>query len=268
LERCKSLLLPQEKHLAVCVLASGSRGNAVFISGPDTAILVDAGLSGIEIERRLATIGVSPRSLDAIVISHEHTDHVRGAGILCRRHKLPLYITARTHRAALSQLGGINECRYFACGQSFSINTLTIHPFSLSHDAQDPSGFTFQSGGVKAGLATDLGVATAMVKEHLKGCGALILEANHDAEMLLNGSYPWPVKQRIKSRNGHLSNDDSMRLLAELDHKELSHVVLAHLSHENNTPERALATVGAALRDSRVSLSVALQDQCGKMFHL
>jgi len=181
---------------------------------------------------------------------------------------LPLYISARTHHAALAQLGGINVCHHFICGDSFAINTLTIHPFSLSHDAQDPSGFTFQSGGVSVGLATDLGVATSLVKERLKGCRALILEANHDSEMLINGTYPWPVKQRIQGRGGHLSNDESMRLLAELDHTGLTHVVLAHLSHENNTPERALATVGNALHGSKTSLSVALQDRCGEVLYI
>lgn len=250
------------------MLASGSSGNAVFISDSDTALLIDAGLSGIEIERRLASVGIDPKTLDAIVISHEHTDHVRGAGILCRRHKLPLYISPQTHKAGLAQLGDIQECRYFTRGESFSINTIALHPFSLSHDAQDPSGFTFRSGGVKAGLATDLGVATAMVKEHLKGCRALIVEANHDPDMLINGSYPWPVKQRIKGRSGHLSNDQSGRLLAELDHKDLAHVVLAHLSRENNTPERALAAVGNSLPFCKASLSVARQDRCGEMLYI
>lgn len=260
--------MPPGKHLAFCMLASGSSGNAVFISDAHTAVLVDAGLSGIEIERRLAAIGVDPKSLDALVVSHEHTDHVRGVGILCRRHRLPLYISRQTQRAALPQIGAIGESRYFACGEPFSINTIAIHPFTLSHDAQEPSGFTFRSGDVKAGLATDLGVATAVVREHLRGCRALILEANHDPDMLINGSYPWPVKQRIKGRSGHLSNDQSRQLLAELDHKELVHVVLAHLSRENNTPERALATVGNALQYSKASLCVAAQDHCGTMLYI
>lgn len=254
--------------MAVCVLASGSGGNAVFISDGRTAILVDAGLSGLEIERRMAAIGVDPKSLDALVVSHEHADHVRGVGILCRRHRLPLYISPKTHQAALPQLGAIKDHRPFACGEAFSIGSITLHPFTLSHDARDPSGFTFTAGGRKLGLATDLGVATAMVRDRLRGCDALILEANHDPEMLINGSYPWPVKQRIKGRSGHLSNDQSMQLLAELDHAGLLHVVLAHLSRENNTPERALSTVGNALRRGRTALCVAIQDRCGDMLYI
>ncbi|OQX61879.1 MAG: MBL fold metallo-hydrolase [Desulfococcus sp. 4484_241] len=257
--------IPADKRFAVSVLASGSRGNSVFMSDGNTSVLVDAGLSGREIEKRLACLGVTPSSLDAIIISHEHTDHVRGAGVLARRYKLPVWISQATHEAAASCLGELGQSFHFECGKPFC---LKIHPFPLSHDACDPAGFTFFANGVKIGLATDLGVPTAVVKTRLRECRILILEANHDPEMLLEGSYPWPVKQRIKGRNGHLSNEDSRTLIAELDHDGLAHVVLAHLSMENNTPEKALSTVGSALRYPGTKLSVAMQDRCGSILYV
>lgn len=250
------------------MLASGSKGNAVYVANEETSLLLDSGLSGVEIERRLSAINVNPSDLDAIVVSHEHADHVRGVGVLSRRYDLPVYISRKTCRAATSQLGNIKTFQHFECGTGFSINSLHVHPFSISHDADDPAGFTFQSNGAKAGIATDLGIATNMVKEHLRDCGILILEANHDPEMLMTGTYPWPVKQRIKGRSGHLSNEDSRNLLSALFHQNLSHVVLAHLSEENNTPEKAMATVGQALTRSMARLSVATQDKCGTLMFL
>lgn len=255
-------------NLAVCVLASGSKGNAVYISNGETAILLDAGLSGIEIERRLNARGLSPASLDAIVVSHEHNDHIQGVGILSRRFGLPVYMNRKTGRAALSQLGRLGDQHFFECGSAFRINQLTLQPFSVSHDAQDPAGFTVQQNGIKIGIATDLGVATAMVKEHLKNCRLMVLEANHDPTMLLQGPYPWPLKQRIKSRSGHLSNGDTRRLLQELRHAGLAHVILAHLSEINNTPQKALSEVGQALGNCKTQLTAAAQDVCGDLYRL
>ena len=255
-------------NLAICILASGSRGNAVYISGGSTSILIDAGLSGIEIERRLNSKGLHPEDLDAILVSHEHTDHIQGVGVLSRRFNLPVYISSKTEKAAVSQLGNIRVIKNFKCGSTFMIKDLSIHPFSISHDAEDPSGFTVNQNGTKIGLATDLGIATSMVKEHLKGCSLLILEANHDEDMLLNGPYPWPVKQRIKSRTGHLSNEASKNLLKEVQHDRLKYVILAHLSKTNNTPQKALSEVGRAITDCHAQLDVATQDECGALLRL
>lgn len=234
--------------MSVCVLASGSKGNAVFVCDGSTAILVDAGLSGIEIERRMRSKGFSPGDIDAILISHEHSDHIRGAGVLARRFHLPVYISPKTYQAAASHLGPIRDLRNFECGSGFEINTLSVRPFSVSHDAEDPAGFTIHRNGMKIGIATDLGFATAMVKTHLKDCAILILEANHDPEMLLNGPYPWPLKQRVRSRIGHLSNEDSKELLREITHDRLLHVILAHLSETNNTPQKALSAISQVVR--------------------
>ncbi len=255
-----------QNRLSACVLASGSKGNSIFVSDGECSLLVDAGLSGVEIERRLLACGLSPERLDAILISHEHTDHIQSAGVLARRYKLPVYISKNTLRAAYTQLGKLNDLRYFESGVTFFLNHLQIHPFSISHDAADPAGFTFMRDGRKIGLATDLGTVTAVVRDHLRESDLLILEANHDPAMLIGGRYPWPVKQRIKGRTGHLSNPDSRNLLASVCHPGLKQVVLAHLSQENNTPEKAVSMVGEALHDHRAGIAVARQDQCGRLF--
>jgi phosphoribosyl 1,2-cyclic phosphodiesterase len=255
-------------HLSVCILASGSKGNAVFVSGGAASILIDAGLSGVEIERRLKSRGLDPKNLDAILVSHEHADHIQGVGVLSRRYRLPVYISAKTQIAASSQLGSLHDLKTIECGTPFAINDLAIHPFSISHDAADPCGFTIRHNQTKIGIATDLGIATAMVKEHLKECSLLILEANHDEEMLINGPYPWPIKQRIKSRTGHLSNAASGTLLKELQHDCLKHVMLAHLSEINNTPQKAAREVGRALTRCKARLHIASQDTCGALLHL
>jgi len=253
--------------LSVCMLASGSKGNAIYVSDGSTSILVDAGLSGIEIQRRLETKGLCPEDLDAIIVSHEHSDHIQGVGVLSRRFNIPVYISRKTKEAS-QQIGSICDLRYFECGTAFNINNLFLHPFSISHDAIDPAGFTVEKNGTKIGIATDLGIATLMVKEHLKECALLILEANHDPDMLINGPYPWPLKQRIKSRTGHLSNNDTATLLKELLHDRLCHVILAHLSETNNTPEKALSTVGNALNNCKARLDVASQDRCTDLLYL
>jgi len=252
-------------NFQICILASGSRGNAVYVSGGSTSILIDAGLSGIEIERRLNSKGLYPEDLDAILVSHEHTDHIQGVGVLSRRFNLPIYISSKTEKASVSQLGNVRVIKNFECGSPFTIKDLSIHPFSISHDAEDPSGFTISQNGTKVGIATDLGIATSMVKEHLKGCSLLILEANHDEDMLINGPYPWPIKQRIKSRTGHLSNEASKNLLKELQHDRLKHVILAHLSQINNTPQKALSEVSRAITHCNPQIDVATQDECGAL---
>ena len=251
---------PSDGGLCFCVLASGSKGNAVYIAEGGSAILIDAGLSGAEIERRMRLRQLDPAALSAIVVSHEHGDHIRGVGVLARRYGLPVYLTPKTAAAAAPQIGRLDRVVNFAAGRSFAIHHLRLHPFATPHDAADPSGFTVQVNGTKLGIATDLGVAPAMVRDHLSGCSALVLEANHDPRMLLEGPYPWPLKQRIQGRTGHLSNEDSRDLLAQVRHGRLEHVVLAHLSETNNTAERALAVVAEGLGPYRVKLTVARQE--------
>lgn len=253
-------------RLHVCVLASGSRGNAIYVSDGTTNLLLDAGMSGAEIQRRMASRGLVPEHLDGILVSHEHRDHVSGVGVLARRFKLPVYVSRATLRAA-PQLGRLHKAVHFRCGTPFRINTLDIHPFSISHDAADPAGFSIENNGCKVAVATDLGFATSMVKEHLKKATLLILEANHDPHMLINGPYPWPLKQRIQGRTGHLSNPDSKALLAAVLHADLQHVLLAHLSETNNSPQKAFDAVVRVLAAYRIPLTVCRQDACSEIIY-
>ena len=254
-------------NLSICMLASGSKGNTAYISDGKTSILIDAGLSGIELQRRLASRGLATEDLDGIIVTHEHNDHIKGVGILSRRFKLPVYINQKTEKAA-PQLGRLHEIRSYECGTTFKISNLVVHPFSISHDAEDPAGFTIGQNGTYLAIATDMGMATAMVKEHLKHCTLLVLEANHDTKMLESGPYPWPLKQRIQSRVGHLSNAESKRLLNELQHDNLQHVILAHLSEINNTPQKAYDEVAQALTRCNARLTVAAQYNSGPVIYL
>lgn len=255
------------KSFCICPLASGSKGNSLFVSCANSSILIDAGLSGVEIERRLNAVNINPENLTAIIITHEHSDHVKGAGILSRRFKLPVYITQKTYQAC-SNLGKIEDLYFFECGSSFKIDQILITPFSISHDAIDPVGLTLEYKSHKIGVATDLGIATSLVKEHLKNSNILYLESNHDPEMLINGSYPWHLKQRIKGRAGHLSNMEAGTLVSELKTDHLQHVILAHLSEENNCPQKALLEVSKGLNASNIALHVASPHQPGKIIKL
>ena len=256
------------KNMQICMLASGSRGNSIYVSDGATSVLIDAGLSGVEIERRMKARDLDVSGIDAIIVSHEHSDHIQGVGILARRYQLPVYISPQTYGTAADQLGAIQHINHFSCGTEFAISDLNIRPFSISHDASDPAGFTISSNGHKIGIATDLGIATAMVRQHLKDCRCLILEANHDIAMLEDGPYPWSVKQRVKGRTGHLSNESSRELLMDIMHEQISHVILAHLSETNNTPEKALQVVTEHLPDTRLKVSVAVQSSPGPIIQI
>jgi len=255
-------------ELAVCLLASGSKGNAIYVTDGHTSVLIDAGLSGKEIQRRMNSRGLSPEALNGIIVSHEHSDHIQSVGTLSRRFRIPVYMSQKTAGVIGSQIGKMFDLHHFQCGTPFSANSLSIHPFSISHDAEDPAGFTLQKNGIKIGVATDLGIATAMVKEHLKDATLLILEANHDPVMLMEGPYPWFLKQRIKGRSGHLSNEDTQSLLGSVRSARLTHVILAHLSETNNHPDLARKVVGQAVGNQNIRISVAEQDQCGELVTL
>lgn len=225
--------------MRVCLLASGSKGNSLFVETGDTKILIDAGLSARQIVRRLDTIGVDASELDGILISHEHVDHIRGAGTLARRFKLPVLISYPASNQTHEHFHSTTLIE-FESGCSFEFRDVLIDPFPTTHDSTDPVGFVIDSPEARIGFATDLGIATRLVQEKLKKSKVLVLESNHDENMLLNGPYPWHLKQRIKSRHGHLSNIESAELLTELLHPHLEGVFLAHLSEANNHPEIAL----------------------------
>lgn len=218
------------------VLTSGSKANCTFIESGDTRILIDCGLSARQTALRLGALGIDPNSLSAIVITHEHSDHIHGVPVMSRKFKLPVYANQDTARC----IKGAFALETFNNGEKFSIGELEISPFSIVHDAVDPVGFTVEGRGIKFSQATDLGRITPLVREALRDSHAIVLESNHDHEMLQNCDYPWELKQRISSSHGHLSNDSASGLLSELMHSDLAHVVLGHLSENSNTPELAL----------------------------
>ena len=303
------------------VLASGSRGNAAIVSGGCTRVLVDAGLSCRELFRRMKSAGEDPQTLDAIVITHEHQDHVNGVAVTARKLGIPVYFTEPTHRAwmrwisprkqmtyaqwaelcrrqaaerqaeaamdplnppesetlaaaetAGPDLGGDPEAapltpepesastpredptwlpavEYFEAGRPFEIGDIQVSPFTIPHDAADPVGFVFRAEGIRIGFATDLGYIPPNVKAQLAGLHLLLLESNHDLEMLRDGPYPWSVKQRVLSRVGHLSNDAAADFLENGYDGQAAYVVLAHLSENNNLPELARVAAERALKD-------------------
>jgi len=246
-----------KKHIGVSALASGSKGNSIFIDGPEGSLIVDAGLSAREIMRRLADVGAAPERLSGILVTHDHSDHLRGVRVLAKRLGLTVYGTAKTLRAAgFPDSTGV---RVVKSGEEFTAAGFTIKPFSLPHDAQDPVGYLLARDGVKIGIATDLGCATALVRRRLAGCDMLVLESNYDESMLLEGPYPWFLKQRIRSRKGHLSNEASSQILSELLHPGMQRVILAHLSEVNNCPEAALDEAAGVLggRGNGVELTAA-----------
>ncbi|MGM0416812.1 MAG: MBL fold metallo-hydrolase [Thermodesulfobacteriota bacterium] len=231
--------------MRICQLASGSKGNAIYIESDTTRILIDAGLSARELSRRLEGIGVAARDLDAIVVSHEHRDHCIGAGPLCRRYSLPLFCLPQTFEA-LPSIGTVDYCALEA-GESLHVGDVSVEAFPVTHDAVAPVGFVLSSGGVRVGIATDLGVVTRLVLERLQRCQVLVIETNHDEKMLHDGPYPWHLKQRVRGRHGHLSNHQAAELLQELIWPELQAVFMAHMSETNNTEELARESVQQAL---------------------
>lgn len=235
--------------LEICVLASGSSGNCIYIASEKTRVLIDAGLSAKQVALRLEQIGVVPESINGICVSHEHGDHIGGIRVLQKRHNIPVYSNAGTLNGIRRQPKSDEiSVKVFQTGSAFEIGDITIEPFSVPHDAYEPVGFRLTAGGVSVGSATDLGMPTALVRDKLRGCRAIVLEANHDEDLLREAPRPWPLKQRIRSRQGHLSNIDAARLIAESAADCLEHVYLAHLSSDCNTPETALRTVASQLR--------------------
>jgi phosphoribosyl 1,2-cyclic phosphodiesterase len=240
--------------VSVTVLASGSRGNSTLVETSSTRILVDAGISCRETFKRLKASGQDPRSLSAILVSHEHSDHVYGLLVLSAKLNIPVFMTGATHEAWSKSLQ--NDCgcapelqklEVFSSGQRFIIGDITVTPFTIPHDAADPVGFTLRAQGIKVAIATDLGYIPPNVCDHLRGCDVLVMESNHDLEMLRGGPYPWSVKQRVMSRVGHLSNEALADFFTSDYDGGAAYVVLAHLSEHNNHPQIARKEAERAL---------------------
>jgi phosphoribosyl 1,2-cyclic phosphodiesterase len=226
----------------ICILGSGSGGNCTFIGTSSARLLIDAGFSMKETVRRLATIDVSLDSIDAIVISHEHSDHIRGVEILAKNLKIPVFMAPAA--TAAMQLNAQN-CRFepIFAGQSFNVGNIEIHPFSIPHDSAEPLAFRIDAEGIRTSVVTDLGYIPELVKQRVAGSHCLVFEANHDLEMLKVGPYPWFVKQRVMSRHGHLSNDTTAQFFEQDYDGMAEHIFLAHISQKNNHPEIVRMTI-------------------------
>ncbi|MGI6085024.1 MAG: MBL fold metallo-hydrolase [Acetivibrionales bacterium] len=262
--------------IKVCSLFSGSSGNCIFVSYNDTAVLIDAGVSGRRIEAALAGIGESFDKIAGIFITHEHSDHISGAGILSRRHNVPIYANPTTWMAMRPVLGKIKTefVRYIELGGSVTIGDITIRPFSIPHDAACPVGYNIYVNGKKLTIATDIGHMDKELLSNLEQSEMVLLESNHDVEMLRTGKYPWPLKQRIMGDNGHLCNDIAGQVVAHLARSGTKRFLLGHLSKENNFPELAYQTVRNALMDIKINpekdvyLEVALRDRTSNIIYI
>ena len=256
--------------MKICVLASGSSGNCIYAGTGSTHILIDAGMSGRETLNRLEQVGVKLAEITAVCLTHEHSDHIAGLGVLHSRHGIALYANAGTIEAVGKdeKLRGL-PWRVFSTGSLFSIGDLTLEPFSVSHDAYEPVGFVVACGPVRVGVVTDIGVSTHLVRERLKHCRALVVESNHDEQLLADARRPWPLKQRIAGRQGHLSNQHAAELIAGISGTELNRVFLAHLSADCNRPELALKTTQMALLrqgHSRVQVELTYPDRISEVW--
>ena len=252
-----------------CSLQSGSTGNVQYIEYKDTKILVDCGLNGKQTASRLAMIGVNIDDIDAILITHEHADHICGAGVISRRHDIPIYATAKTHGAAATTIKDIGKHnRRFIEGE-FTIKDLFIKPFATSHDAIDPIGFAIY-GNKKISIITDTGFVSEEAFEATKGSTLFFVEANHDLNMLEYGPYPLHLKRRIASTEGHLSNVACAEFLIKNIDKKTKQIVLCHLSHDNNNEVLALMTVKNMLTDAGIDLPICIshRDAIGELIEL
>ncbi len=233
--------------MRLCSIASGSSGNCIYVGSDATHLLVDIGISGKRTESGLSELELTGRDIDGILITHEHADHIQGLGVISRKYEIPIYATPGTIKAIkeCSSLGKMDEALFHEIQEDkkFIIKDLTINPMRISHDAAQPVGYRISYGGKKVAVCTDLGTYNDYTVECLKGMDALLLEANHDVNMLQVGPYPYYLKQRILGDRGHLSNENSGRLLCRVLHDKLKAVVLGHLSKENNLPELAFESV-------------------------
>lgn len=264
-----NFLIYQENMKGFCPLASGSSGNVIYLGTEKTKILFDVGVSFKNLKERLAEIEVKIEEIDAIMITHEHVDHIRGLEMIAKKLDIPIFCNSDTAKAICQIIGVRPKFKIFSTGESFTFADIEIHPFSIQHDTLDPVAFTMTVEDKKLAICTDLGFATKLVEMHLKNCDYIYLEANHDEDMVHASSRPMVYKQRVLSRQGHLSNRAAGDLLVNVHHEGLKHVHLAHLSLECNNPTVAMQTVKAILAKANkdVEISIASPDKISKAIH-
>lgn len=241
-------------------LGSGSRGNALIVERGRTRLMLDCGYPARETERRLARLGLAPADLGGILVTHEHSDHTAGACKFARTHDLPLWLTHGTLKGIPGDVSAL-DINIIDSHSPFAIGELQLLPFPVPHDAREPAHFVFSDGAHRLGVLTDTGSSTSHIEAMLSGCDALVLECNHDLDLLMNGDYPQALKSRVAGRYGHLDNQASAGLLAALDRSRLQHLIAAHLSQQNNTPELACQALAQVMGCAPGWIGVADQDE-------
>lgn len=252
-----------------CPLASGSKGNCIYLGTSQTKILIDAGISAKSLQARLAEINVNLTEIDAILISHEHTDHIQGLKTLAYRYGIPVLANHETAKGIVEVFQECPKFKIFCTGETFEFGDLEIHPFSIQHDTLDPVAFAIRTQSLKLGFCTDLGFVTSLVQAQLMDCDYLYVEANHQPSMVYASARPMIYKQRVLGRTGHLSNEACGELLCNVFNPKLKHVHLAHLSSECNSPEVALSVIKPMLeaKGMQVEISIAYQDRVSRAIH-
>lgn len=259
-----------------CSIASGSSGNSAFVGTQHTKILIDAGVSGKRIVQALSSLEVAGDTIDAIFVTHEHTDHIKGVGVISRKFDIPIYATCGTWQAMESQIGKIAEKnkRFVYAQEQCIVNDICIHPFAIPHDAKEAVGYSIETENHKITIATDLGYVTNDIKEKLFDSELLLLEANHDEEMVKNSCYPYYLKERILGKKGHISNHTAGNVLCDIMSEKLKYVLLGHMSEQNNYPRLAYQTVKNILENNHIKirkyfqLDMALRYQSSKVVEL
>jgi len=242
-------------------LGSGSEGNALVVAAGQTQVLMDCGFGLQDTLMRLARLEVSPEQLSGIVVTHEHGDHISGVARLARKFDLPVWLTHGTLRSQAKAFAGIANIREIDSHVAFAIGGIEVIPYPVPHDAAEPVQFVFSDGARRLGVLTDTGCSTAHIEQTLSGCHALVLECNHDSEMLMNSDYPYSLKQRVGGRYGHLNNQEAAGILASLDVSRMQHLIAAHLSRRNNTPELAVRALSGAIACEESWVGVATQEE-------
>lgn len=242
-------------------LGSGSRGNSLVVEAQRTRLLLDCGFGLAATVNRLGRLGLVPADISGIVVTHEHEDHIGGVARLARRYSIPVWLTPGTLTGFEALFSEVTEVRMIHNYEAFTVGDLQVQPFPVPHDAREPAQYLFGDGVRRLGVLTDVGCSTPHIEAVLSGCDALVLECNHDAEMLRTSSYPQRLRERIAGRFGHLDNDAAAGLLSRLDNDKLKHLVAAHLSQENNRPELARAALAAVMNCAPEWIAVADQDE-------